>query len=82
MKKQASKTNRKSLAAIGEEGQEMGEDGIRRANPIFIRWISSRDGNRVAVPGEMMEGPAGQVFANAVRSSGGGGARKMVEEVS
>lgn len=61
----------------------MGEDGIRRPNPIFIRWTSSRKGNQIAIPGEIMDGPAGRLFTNAVRPSTGlGGPRKMVEEVS
>lgn len=82
LKKQAGKTNRKNLAAIGEEDRE--DDGPR-ANPIFIRWTSSREGSYIAVPNEMMEGPAGRLFANAVRPAAGtgfGGPRKMVEEVS
>lgn len=61
----------------------MGEDGIRRPNPIFIRWTSSREGNHIAIPGEIMEGPAGQLFVNAARHPAGlGGPRKMVEEVN
>lgn len=83
LKKQASKTNRKNLAAIGEENLEIGEDGVRRPNPIFIRWTSRLDGNHIAIPGEIMAGPAGQLFVNAVRPSAGAGRpRKMIEEVS
>lgn len=58
----------------------MGDDGFRNANPIFIRWTSTREGNAVSVPREMLEGPAGQLFTNPVRPSSG--PRKMVEEVS
>lgn len=77
LKKQAGKTNKKNLAAIGEEGME--EDESRRPNPTFIRWTSNRDGNRIAVPSDIINGPAGRVFANAIRSSGG--PRKLIEEV-
>lgn len=61
----------------------MGEDGIRKPNPIFIRWTSSREGNKIAIPGEILQGPAGRLFVNAARPTAGvGGPRKMVEEVS
>ncbi|KUI68051.1 Ino eighty subunit 2 [Cytospora mali] len=85
LKKQASKTNRKGLQAIGEEGQDA--DGFKRPNPVFIHWVSRREGERIAIPGEILEGPAGRLFANSVRPSGAGptglaGPKKMVEEVS
>lgn len=85
LKKQASKTNKKGLQSIGEEEQDA--DGFRRPNPVFIRWVSSKEGERIAVPGEMLDGPAGRLFAKAVRPSGTGptavaAPKKMVEEVS
>ncbi|ROW17031.1 hypothetical protein VPNG_01250 [Cytospora leucostoma] len=85
LKKQAGKTNRKNLQAIGEEEQDA--DGFRRPNPVFIRWISSKEGERIAVPGEILEHPAGRLFAGGTRPNGAGptgltAPKKMVEEVS
>ncbi|KAI1178195.1 PAPA-1-like conserved region-domain-containing protein [Nemania sp. FL0916] len=54
----APKTNRKTLA-----GMESTPDAdSQRANPIFVRWVSNRNGMCVAVPDEMLAGPAGRVF--------------------
>ncbi|KFA61745.1 hypothetical protein S40285_04180 [Stachybotrys chlorohalonatus IBT 40285] len=76
LKKQAPKVSRKAAAA-----NEAGDEDAQRANPVFVRWVSNRNGVRVGVPGEVLDGPAGAVFG------GGGGARglasgKMVEEVA
>ncbi|KAI1412416.1 hypothetical protein F5Y13DRAFT_200064 [Hypoxylon sp. FL1857] len=73
LKKQAPKTNRKALLA----GDLTPDVEANKPNPVFVRWISSKDGSRVAVPDEMLSGPAGQVFVQ-----GGLGRGKMVEEVS
>ncbi|KAL8792351.1 MAG: hypothetical protein Q9195_005054 [Heterodermia aff. obscurata] len=35
---------------------------VERANPVYVRWVSDREGMRVGVPGEWMEGRAGAVF--------------------
>lgn len=73
LKKQAPKTNRKTQLAL--EGSPDAE--AQRANPIFIRWVNNKEGSRVAIPDEMVNGPAGRVFAPGGLRSG-----KMVEEVS
>ncbi|KAK7755817.1 hypothetical protein SLS62_002102 [Diatrype stigma] len=73
LKKQAPKINRKSQLAL--EGSPDVES--QRANPIFIRWVNNKDGSRVAIPDEMVNGPAGRVFVPGGLKSG-----KMVEEVS
>ncbi|KAI0518529.1 PAPA-1-like conserved region-domain-containing protein [Xylaria bambusicola] len=58
LKKQAPKTNRKAQA-----GMESTPDiEAQKPNPIFVRWVSSKDGSRVSVPDEMLAGPAGKVF--------------------
>lgn len=57
----------------------MEEDESKRPKATFIRWTSNREGNHIAVPLEIMSGPAGRVFANATRPSGG--PRKLIEEV-
>lgn len=58
----------------------MEEDESKRPNPVFVRWTSNRQGNCIAVPTEMLHGPAGRVFVNAIRPSTG--PRKLIEEVS
>lgn len=80
LKKQAPKTNRR---AVGNEtpggGGEGGVEGQPRADPLLVRWISTKEGSRVAVPDEILAGPAGRVFAGGAGKLGGG---KMVEEVA
>lgn len=79
LKKQAPKRRGKISAAEitaqehgdGESPQEMQEEEIPPANPVFVRWISDRDGCRVGVPGEWLGTPVGRVF----------GEKKVVEEV-
>jgi Ino eighty subunit 2 len=58
-------------------GAEEGEE--ERADPLFVRWVQSREGSRLGVPEEWMEmeGGVGEVFA---RGWSGGG--RMVEEVA
>ncbi|KAI1480578.1 PAPA-1-like conserved region-domain-containing protein [Daldinia eschscholtzii] len=73
LKKQAPKTNRKSQLA----GDQTPDVESRKPNPVFVRWVSNKDGSRVAVPEEMLAGPSGKVFV-----PGGLGSGKMVEEVS
>ncbi|KAI0537003.1 PAPA-1-like conserved region-domain-containing protein [Xylaria digitata] len=58
LKKQAPKTNRKA-------GIESTPDiEAQKPSPIFVRWVSNKDGIRVSVPDEMLAGPAGKVFVN------------------
>ncbi|KAH8160726.1 hypothetical protein CIB48_g7534 [Xylaria polymorpha] len=58
LKKQPPKTNRK-----GQAGMESTPDlEAQKPSPIFVRWVSNKDGFNVAVPDEMMAGPAGKVF--------------------
>ncbi|RYC65290.1 hypothetical protein CHU98_g915 [Xylaria longipes] len=58
LKKQAPKTNRK-----GQAGMESTPDvDAQKPSPIFVRWVSNKDGFNVAVPDEMLAGPAGKVF--------------------
>lgn len=75
LKKQVPKANRRNALLLGDETPDGGHP---KANPAFVRWTSTKDGIRVAVPEEMFDGPAGKVF-------GGGhglGGEKMVEEIS
>jgi Ino eighty subunit 2 len=72
LKKQAPKT--KGKAHGGEDDPDA--EGYK-ANPIFVRWVSNKDGSRVSVPDDMLTSPAGRVFIPGGLRSG-----KMVEEVS
>ena len=61
-----------SMATPGaEEGEE------ERPDPLFTRWVSGREGSRLGVPEEWLEGPVGDVFRGAAVGSG-----RMVEEVA
>lgn len=71
LKKQAPKTTKK-----GAMGDDMAEGEFAKPNPIFVRWVSGKNGITVSVPEEILEGPAGRVFGGVGRGSG-----KMVEEV-
>ena len=74
LKKQAPKTNRRTALA----GDETPDGEGHRADPVFVRWVSSKEGNTISVPQEMIAGPVGRVFSKA----GGLPRGKMVEEVS
>lgn len=78
LKKQAPKVSRKSqLAAAAAAGGEIPDDETPKPSPVFVRWVSNKEGSRAAVPEEMLAGPAGRVFVPGGLKSG-----KMVEEVS
>lgn len=49
-----------------------------KANPVFVRWVSDREGCRVGVPEEWLGTPVGAVFGEARNGNGSG---RMVEEV-
>lgn len=72
LKKQAPKTKGKGHGA----GDETPSNGPPKPDVAFVRWVNSKKGSVVAVPGEMLEGPAGKVFVPGGLKSG-----KMVEEV-
>lgn len=81
LKKQAPKTNaRRSNFNLGADGLPEGESG--KANPLFVRWISNKDGNCIAVPEEWLEGPVGAVFQGSVKQTGSGMGGKLIEEIS
>lgn len=77
LKKQAPKTNarRREFNGTGDDGSPGGES--RKPNPIFVRWISNKDGNQIAVPEEWTAGPVGSIFAG----NGGTGSGRLIEEV-
>lgn len=77
LKKQAPKTNARRRELNGLSGAELTADGEPvKPNPVYVRWVSNRDGNQIHVPTELIGGPVGAMFAKGGLSSG-----KMLEEV-
>lgn len=69
LKKQAPKVQRKAGNADASEGP--------RTDTVFIRWVSNKNGVRVAATVEVLDSPAGRVFGGPKPGAG-----KMVEEVA
>ena len=67
----------------GGAGDATPDSESQKPNPIFVRWVSNKDGERIGVPEEWLEGPIGSVFssvAGPVKSGMVG--RKLIEEVA
>ena len=77
LKKQAPKVNKKAAAAAAA-GEDSPEDEGANGNPAIIRWVNSKDGSRVGISRELVDGPAGNVFKYGTSLPPG----KMVQEVS
>ncbi|KAL2753743.1 hypothetical protein ACRALDRAFT_1071848 [Sodiomyces alcalophilus JCM 7366] len=71
LKKQAPKTKSKAQAG----GDETPGEEASRPDAIMVRWVSNKDGVRVGVSEEILEGPAGKVFVGGLPPG------KMVQEV-
>jgi Ino eighty subunit 2 len=82
LKKQAPKTNarRREFNPSGSDATPDVES--LRANPLFVRWISRKDGNCIGVPEEWLEGPVGAVFQGGVKQSRSAMNGKLTEELS
>lgn len=93
LKKQAPKTNARRAGMASADAGEGGGNGVGgegngagKADAMFVRWVSGREGVRVGVPSEWLESPVGNVFLGGVKAGqnkaeeGMGG--KMVLEVS
>lgn len=79
LKKQAPKTNsRRSNFGAGGDASPDGDSA--KPNPLFVRWVSNKDGNFIGVPEEWLDGPVGAVFQGGVKQKGMGG--NLIEEVS
>jgi Ino eighty subunit 2 len=77
LKKQAPKTNsRRNNMGDSDDADSM------KANPLFVRWVSNKEGNFIGVPEEWLEGPVGAVFQGGVKQSGSGMGGKLIEEIS
>lgn len=77
LKKQAPKTNARRKDLNGEFSPDNDD---QKPRPHFVRWVSTKDGNRIGVPEEWLEAPIGSMFQNSLPGAGMGG--KLIEEVS
>ncbi|KAL4920196.1 PAPA-1-like conserved region-domain-containing protein [Aspergillus aurantiobrunneus] len=76
LRKQAPKRRGRIPAAEAAENAAADQETAVEYEPVdpaMVRWISGREGSRVAVPEEWIGNPAGRIF--------GGTPRKLVEEV-
>ncbi len=80
LKKQAPKTNARRNNYLGGDSTPDSEN--QKPNPVFVRWVSNKDGNRIAVPEEWLESPIGEIFGNSVKPSAGRIGGRLIEEVS
>ena len=64
--------------AMATPGAEEGEE--ERPDPLFVKWVSGRDGSRLGVPAEWMEGGLGDVFMAGYSGAPRGG--NLVEEIA
>lgn len=78
LKKQAPKVNKKAAAAAAAADASP-EDESSGISPVYIRWTTNKDGSRVSIPNEMVDGPAGRMFRSG---NGGFVSGKMVDEVA
>lgn len=93
LKKQAPKTNarranlnsardKEEVMAAGETGSgEEAEYEPRKADPVFVRWVSNKDGSRLGVPGEWLVKDVGMVFGRGEVGGAGVGTGRLIEEV-
>ncbi|KAK1242468.1 hypothetical protein MKX08_005280 [Trichoderma sp. CBMAI-0020] len=79
LKKQAPKINRKAAAAAAAADSQ--GPNAQKADPVFIRWVSNKSGNRIAVPDEIVDGPSGTLFGNKTKQPPAG-PPKLVTEVA
>jgi len=81
LKKQAPKTNarRNGFNPLAADGTPESE---QKADPNFVRWVSNKDGNRIGVPIEWLEGPIGAVFQGGIKQAGKDMGGKLIEEIA
>jgi Ino eighty subunit 2 len=82
LKKQAPKTNARRNLFSSAAGDGTPDTEGQKANPIFVRWVSNKDGNRIGVPEEWLEGPAGAVFQGGVKQTPSPMGRRLIAEIS
>jgi Ino eighty subunit 2 len=66
-----------AVAAEGAENESPGEETVEKANPLYTRWISDRNGVRLGVPEEWLDKHVGRVFGPPHLASSG----RLIEEV-
>lgn len=84
LKKQAPKRRAKAEAAeTGAENTPDAPQEPERPNPTMIRWVSNREGCRVAVPEELVGNPTVRLFSqlSAGKENGNGNNGQLVQEV-
>ena len=96
LKKQAPKRRGKISLAETTAAAGGGNDSVQndettsqvieyeKPNPVYIRWISNRDGCRIGVPEEWLGSPLGRIFEGGEMSRSkvfGMSSGRMVEEV-
>lgn len=92
LKKQAPKTNARranlgkdkdEVAVAGENGNsDEGDYEPKKADPVFVRWVSNQQGVRLGVPEEWLGKDVGRVFGKANGVGGVGlGTGRLIEEV-
>ncbi|PQE26367.1 hypothetical protein CJF30_00001125 [Rutstroemia sp. NJR-2017a BBW] len=81
LKKQAPKTNARRRDLAGPVADATPEGEPQKPNPLFVRWVSNKDGNRIGVPEEWIEAPVGTLFQGGVKAGAGMGG-KLIQEVS
>ncbi|KAG4410547.1 hypothetical protein IFR04_016315, partial [Cadophora malorum] len=70
LKKQAPKTNARR-AGMSAADNALNPNGTNadgepaKPNPLFVRWVSTKEGNRIGVPEEWLDAPVGGVFGKA-----------------
>jgi Ino eighty subunit 2 len=84
LKKQAPKTNARRKDFNPTAADTTPDAESQKPNPLFVRWVSNKDGNRIGVPEEWLESPVGAMFHGGVkRSSGAAGmGGKLIQVVS
>jgi Ino eighty subunit 2 len=81
LKKQAPKTNARRRDMNNIAGDATPDSEAQRPNPLFVRWVSNKDGNRIGVPEEWVESPVGALFEGGVKQASGMSG-KLIAEVS
>ena len=83
LKKQAPKTNRRAAGAnngLKDADATPLDAEPPKANPLYVRWVSGRDGNRIGVPDEWLNAPVGEVL-RLKRKGTRVGSGKVIEKV-
>ncbi|RQM04976.1 hypothetical protein DH86_00003725 [Scytalidium sp. 3C] len=80
LKKQAPRQSSRRKEVLNA-GDATPDTELQKPDPLFVRWISNKDGNRIYVPEEWLDKPVGTLFQNTVPAKSGLGG-KLIEEVN